>query len=176
MMNVSSYGLQDIKKELQHLSSLQIAELCLRLARYKKENKELLAYLLFEANNEAAFLEKVKGEIGFMFSQLPSQSYNAAKSTRKILRLISKYTKFTGSKEVEIELWLNFVHNYIQYTDRRLSYKPLRLILTRQVQKIQAAIGKLHEDLQYDYVEAFNNHLEEAEKKFPWFYKAEYTL
>ncbi|HZY39113.1 MAG TPA: hypothetical protein VFE53_20795 [Mucilaginibacter sp.] len=175
-MNVSSYGLQDIKKELQHLSSLQIAELCLRLARYKKENKELLAYLLFEANDEAAFIEKVKGEIGFMFSQLPSQSYNAAKSTRKILRLIGKYVKFTGSKEFEIELWLNFVQNYIQYTDRKASYKPLRLILTRQVMKIQAAIGKLHEDLQYDYVEAYNALLEEAEKKFPWFYKAEFAL
>jgi hypothetical protein len=176
MMNVSSYGLQDIKKELQHQSSLQIADLCLRLARYKKENKELLAYLLFEANDEPGFIEKVKSEIGFMFSQLPSQSYNAAKATRKILRLIGKYVKFTGSKEVEIELWLNFVHNYIQYTDRRLSYKPLRLILTRQVQRIQAAVGKLHGDLQYDYMEAYNHLLEEAEKKFPWFYKAEFAL
>src|ERR1700733_11333338 len=113
-MNVSSYGLQDIKKELQHLSTLQIGELCLRLARYKKENKELLAYLLFEADNDTAFIEKVKGEVGFMFSQLPSQSYNAAKATRKILRLINKYTKFSASKQVEIELLINFGHNYIQ--------------------------------------------------------------
>src|ERR1700722_2223488 len=101
-MNVSSYGLQDIKKELQHLSSLQIAELCLRLARYKKENKELLAYLLFEANNEHAFIEKIKAEVGFMYSQLPAQSYNASKYLRKILRQIGKYTKFIGSKQAEI--------------------------------------------------------------------------
>jgi hypothetical protein len=63
-MAISDFGLQDIKKEMQHLSSLQIAELCLRLARYKKENKELLAYLLFEANNEHAFIEKIKAERG----------------------------------------------------------------------------------------------------------------
>ena len=175
-MNVSSYGLQDIKKEMQHLSSLQVSDLCLRLARYKKENKELLAYLLFEADDEAAFIEKVKSEIGFMFSQLPSQSYNAAKSSRKILRLISKYTKFIGSKEAEIEMLLSFCQNYIQYNDRRVSYKPLRLILTRQILKIQGLIGKLHEDLQYDFTEAYNHLLEEAEKKFPWFYKAEYEL
>jgi hypothetical protein len=175
-MSISNYGLQDIKKELQHLSSLQIAELCLRLARYKKENKELLAYLLFEANDETAFIEKVKGEIGFMFSQLPSQNYNAAKSSRKILRLISKYTKFIGSKEAEIEMLLNFCQNYVQYTDRRMAYKPLRLLLTRQILKIQGLIGKLHEDLQYDFVEAYNHLLEDAEKKFPWFYKAEYEL
>ena len=89
-MSTSTYGLQDIKKELQHLSALQLTDLCLRLARHKKENKELMAYMLFEANNQSAFIEKVKAEVGFMFSQMPVQSYNAAKYMRKILRLIGK--------------------------------------------------------------------------------------
>ncbi|HEY8781382.1 MAG TPA: hypothetical protein VIM16_07210 [Mucilaginibacter sp.] len=168
-MSITTYGLQDIKKELQHMSSLQIADLCIRLARYKKENKELLAYLLFEADNEQAFIEKIKAEAGFMFSQLPSQNYMAAKYIRKILRLIGKYVKFIGSKEAEIELLLNFCYNYVQYTDRRISYKPLRLILIRQVQKIKILITKLHEDLQFDYIQDYNLMLIEAEKKFPWF-------
>src|ERR1700733_13095324 len=150
-MSITTYGLQDIKKELQHLSSLQIADLCLRLSRYKKENKELLTYLLFEADNEQGFIEKIKAEVGFMFSQLPSQSYAAAKYIRKILRLIAKYNKFIGSKPAEIDLFLNFCYNYLQYTDRRSSYKPMRLILTRQVQKVQALVAKLDEDLQMDY-------------------------
>src|ERR1700744_4578403 len=110
-MSISEYGLQDIKKELQHLSPLQMADLCLRLARYKKENKELLAYLLFQSNNEAGFMEQIKAESGFMFSQLPVHSYSAAKGMRKILRLLSKYTKFMGSKEAEIELLINFCNN-----------------------------------------------------------------
>jgi hypothetical protein len=175
-MTTTSFGLQDIKKELQHLSSLQVADLCLRLARYKKENKELLAYLLFEAADEHAFIEKVKGEVGFMFSQLPAQNYNAAKTIRKILRLIGKYTKFLGAKEAEIDLLLNFCYNYLQYTDKRVAYKPLRLILIRQVQKIQGLVVKLHEDIQADYAENYDALLTEAEKKFPWFYKGEYTL
>jgi len=175
-MSISNFGLADIKKEVQHLSSIQIAELCLRLARYKKENKELLAYLLFEANDEQGFIEKVKGEVGFAFSQLPSQSYNAAKSIRKILRLIGKYTKFIGSKQAEIDLLLNFCYNYLQYTDRKTSYKPLRLILQRQLLKIQTLINKLDEDLQLDYAESYNELLSEAEKKFPWFYKGDYAL
>src|ERR1700750_1238375 len=168
-MSTANYGLQDIKKELQHLSGLQIAELCLRLARHKKENKELLAYLLFEANNDAAFIEKVKAEAGFMFSQLPVRSYEAAKYLRKILRLIGKYIKFMASKEAEIELLINFCTNYVQYADRRTSYKPLRLILVRQVEKIRTAIRKLHEDLQYDFVNDYNLLLEDAEKKLAWF-------
>jgi hypothetical protein len=158
------------------LPNEQIAELCLRLARYKKENKELLAYLLFEANDEAAFIEKIKAEVGFMFSQLPSQSYAAAKSIRKILRLIGKYNKFIASKQAEIELLLNFCYTYLQYTDRKSSYKPLRLILVRQVQKTQTLINKLHEDLQFDYSQDYNTLLTEVEKKFPWFYKNDYLL
>src|ERR1700676_2598603 len=102
-MSIPTYGLLDIKKEIQHLPNEQVAALCLRLVRYKKENKELLAYLLFEADNEQAFIEKIKAEVGFMFSQLPSQNYMAAKYIRKILRLIGKYVKFIGSKQAEIE-------------------------------------------------------------------------
>ncbi len=169
-MSITTYGLQDIKKEIQHLPNEQIIELCLRLARYKKENKELLAYLLFEASNEQAFIEKIKAEVGFMFSQLPSQSYMAAKYIRKILRLIGKYNKFIGSKQAEIDLLINFCYNYVQYTDRRTSYKPMRLILTRQLEKIRTLIGKLHEDLQFDYTEDYNLLHAEAEKKFPWLY------
>ncbi|HEY8928974.1 MAG TPA: hypothetical protein VIM55_07275 [Mucilaginibacter sp.] len=175
-MSVPTYGLQDIKKEVQHLSAEQVAELCLRLARYKKENKELLAYLLFEASDEQAFVEKVKAEVGFMLSQLPSQSYQAAKTVRKVLRLISKYNKFIASKPAEIDLLLNFCFNYLQYISRNVSYKPLRMILVRQVQKINGAIKKLHEDLQFDYVNEYDRLLDEAEKKFPWFYKNDYSL
>ena len=170
-MSVESYGLQDIKKELQHLSSLQIANLCLRLARYKKENKELLAYLLFQAENQDSFIEQVKAESGFMFSQLPVHSYNAAKGMRKILRLLSKYNKFMGSKEAEIDLLINFCNNYVQYTDRKVTYKPMRLILTRQMEKIRTLIGKLHEDMQEDYTQEYNNMHIAAENKFPWLHK-----
>jgi hypothetical protein len=175
-MSTTAYGLQHIKKEIQHLPQEQLTELLLRLARYKKENKELMAYLLFEAHDEAAFIEKVKAEAGFMFSQLPALSYHAAKGMRKILRLLSKYTKFTGSKQAEIELLLNFCDNYLEYADRRTSYKPIRLILTRQVEKVRNLINKLHEDLQFDYVDNYNNLLNDAEKKLSWFKKNDYLL
>lgn len=175
-MSITTYGLQHIKKETQHLSHEQLTELLLRLARYKKENKELLAYLLFEAHDEAAFVEKIKGEAGFMFSQLSALSYHAAKGMRKILRLLGKYTKFAGSKEVEIELLLNFCVNYLEYADRRTTYKPIRLILTRQVEKVRGLIGKLHEDLQFDYLDSYNALLDDAEKKLIWFKKNDYQL
>lgn len=175
-MSTANYGLQDIKKELQHLSGAQMADLCLRLARHKKENKELLAYLLFESNNQGDFVEKVKAEVGFMFSQLPVRSYDATKYLRKILRLIGKYIKFIASKEAEIDLMLNFCTNYIQYADRKTSYKPLRLILVRQVEKIKTSIVKLHEDLQMDFANEYSAMMDEAEKNLSWFNKNNYLL
>ncbi|MBD1392167.1 hypothetical protein [Mucilaginibacter glaciei] len=175
-MSITTYGLQQIKKELQHLPQEQLAELCLRLVRYKKENKELLAYLLFESHNEQDFMESIKAEAGFMFSQLPAQSYFTAKGLRKILKMLTKYTKFIGTKPAEIELLLNFCQNYLQYVVRQTSYKPIRLILTRQLDKIKTSIGKLHEDLQFDYSQEYNKFLDDADSKLPWINKKSYLL
>ena len=175
-MSITTYGLQQIKKELQHLPAEQLADLCLRLARYKKENKELLAYLLFEAHNDHDFIESIKAEAGFMFSQLPAQSYFTAKGLRKILKMLTKYTKFVSSKTAEIELLLNFCQNYLQYVVRQTSHKPIRLILTRQIEKLRLLINKLHEDFQFDYSRDYDQLLIDAGEKLPWFNKKSYLL
>src|ERR1700755_3631139 len=176
-MSIQTYGVAEIKKELQHLDNAQLAELCLRLVRHKKENKELTGYLLFDADNERAFIDGLVSESGLMFSQLPYNNYQLAKSLRKILRFLNKYLKFMGSKEAEIELLINFCRNYIQYVDKRASsYKPLRLILTRQLDKISKAIAKLHEDLQFDYSQDFNSMVGEADEKLKWVNMNDYLL
>jgi hypothetical protein len=56
-------SINEIKQELQSLPPSRLNELCLRLARFKKDNKELLTYLLFEAADETAYIESVKKEI-----------------------------------------------------------------------------------------------------------------
>lgn len=175
-MSITTYGLQQIKKELQHLPQEQLAELALRLVRYKKENKELLAYLLFESHNETGFVESVKAEMGFMFSELPAQSYFTAKALRKILKMLTKYTKFIGTKPAEIDLLLSFCQNYLQYVTRQTSYKPIRLIFTRQLEKVKASIGKLHEDLQFDFSQDYNALLDDADSKLAWINKKSYVL
>jgi hypothetical protein len=176
-MSIQTYGVQDIKKELQHLDNAQLTELCLRLVRHKKENKELTGYLLFDADNERAFIDSLIAESGLMFSQLPYNNYQLAKSLRKILRFLGKYIKFMASKEAEIELLISFCRNYVQYVERRASsYKPLRLILTRQLDKIGKDIAKLHEDLQFDYSQDFNAMVGEAEDKLKWLNMNDYLL
>ncbi|MFT7590369.1 MAG: hypothetical protein ACI9UJ_000279, partial [bacterium] len=55
--------IKHIKDELTHLTEAQLIDLCLQLARFKKENKELLSYLLFNASNEVHFISGVKEQM-----------------------------------------------------------------------------------------------------------------
>jgi len=57
----------ELKEKLGHLSSDELLEFCTRLARFKKENKELLTYLLFEAHDEETYIENVKKEMDAQF-------------------------------------------------------------------------------------------------------------
>lgn len=54
---------KQIKDELKHTSQEDLINLCLRLSRFKKENKELLTYLLFESHNEADYIEVLKRKL-----------------------------------------------------------------------------------------------------------------
>src|SRR5580704_14422296 len=98
----------ELKEELKHLQAPDLLELCMRLARFKKENKELLTYLLFEAHDEQAYIESVKEFINRGFAEIPKGNslYLVKKSLRKILRNTNKYIRYTGSKTVEIQLLL----------------------------------------------------------------------
>jgi hypothetical protein len=48
-------SIHELKKELLHLDEKSLVATCLRLARYKKDNKELMTYLLFEAHDEEGY-------------------------------------------------------------------------------------------------------------------------
>ena len=67
---MKSANIREIKKELKELPPNQVMELCLRLCRFKKENKELLTYLLFEAHDEAASIDSGKVESDERFERV----------------------------------------------------------------------------------------------------------
>src|SRR5687767_5896362 len=104
-----SATIQELKQELLNTPAAELTELCLRLARFKKENKELLTYLLFEAHDEEGFIAGVKKEIDSGFEEINmSQLYFAKKSLRKIVRMINKFSRYSGRKESELQLRLHF--------------------------------------------------------------------
>ena len=141
-----------IKDELKHRSANDLMELCLQLSKFKKENKELLTYLLFEAYSEEGYIESVKEQIDELFENINTKSYfYIRKSVRKILTLTKKFIRYSKKKETEVELLLYFC---TKLKDFKPSIKRSpRLINTfdRQILLIKKSIAKLHEDLQYDY-------------------------
>jgi len=145
---------KQIKDELSTRSSKEILALCLRLARFKKENKELLTYLLFEAEDEHSYIESVKEWMKDEFvsiNQNRRTHYHTKKGVRQVLKNVKKYIRYSGNKETEVILLIAFCQiyrDYIPFARKRLVFKN---IYDRQVDLLKKRVLLLHEDLQYDY-------------------------
>lgn len=150
-------GIADLKKELSGLSPKALKDICLRLAKYKKENKELLSYLLLEAHDEEGYIQSVREEIDEAFTTINSTNlYWAKKSIRKILRITGKYIRYSGNKQTEVELLIYFCRK-LKDSGIPFDKNPVLLQLYRnQLKKIGKALDTLHEDLQYDYTAAIS--------------------
>ncbi|WP_420581497.1 hypothetical protein [Reichenbachiella sp.] len=150
-------SLSELKKELKQLPEEELLAVCLRLARYKKDNKELLHYLLLESGNETFYIEQVKDDITEAFSTInPSSLYLAKKTIRKALRLATKQIRFSGNKQTEVEILLYFSQCLTELDIRWKESKVLVNMLLNQIKKIEKALATLHEDLQYDYQESLD--------------------
>ena len=145
-------SVKELKDELKHRSKEELLEYCLQLSKFKKENKELLTYLLFDAADEEEYIRQIKADIEMQFKEINSKNfYLIKKSVRKILKTIKKYIRYSKKKETEVELLLFFC---LELSSLKPSIKrntTLLNIYTRQLNMAKKAISLLHEDLQYDY-------------------------
>ena len=149
---MKAVNLPEIKKEHNMLSSADLQQLCLRLARFKKENKELLTYLLFESQDEDGYIATVKAYMDEEFELVNTNNlYYVKKSTRKILRNVKKFIRYSQKKETEVELLLYFCEKLKQFKPSIKSSTQLQNMYNRQLVLAKKTIEKLHEDLQYDY-------------------------
>jgi membrane-anchored protein YejM (alkaline phosphatase superfamily) len=147
-------SISELKKELNELPAKQLVELCLHLAKYKKDNKEFLDYLLFQAHDKSSFVSAVKNEIDEHFNELKTQAnlYYVKKSLRKLLRIITKYCKYISDKALAAELHIYFCQ---KMKDSGIPYHKSQLLVNmyeQQIKKINTLINGLHEDLQQDYL------------------------
>lgn len=141
-----------IKKELQHLPKEDLLQLCLRLGRFKKENKELLTYLLFQAHDEDDYINSIKNTLDDLFETMNTDSYFYMKKTiRKILRQIKTYSRYSITKTTEVELLLYFCNRLNSLKPNIHRNRTLDNLYQRQVIAIEKKIMSFHEDLQYDY-------------------------
>ena len=144
--------LKEIKSVLKEKSQAELLELCLRITKYKVENKELLSYLLFDASDETDFVKRTKEHIDSMFDEMNTSTiYFTKKGVRKVLRHTKKYIKYSKRKDTEVELLMHYCEILSQ--QRYFKNSVIRGIFDREIVRIQKAIATLHEDLQFDYTE-----------------------
>jgi len=149
---MKAFSLKELKAELSTLSAGQLAEINIRLAKYKKENKELLTYILFYAGDETAYIKEVEESIDLHFQDINrSNLYLTKKMLRKILRTTNRFIKYSGSKQTEVELLIFFLKKIKDSGIPIHSSNALENIYLRLIVRIQKSISMLHEDLQYDY-------------------------
>ena len=142
----------EIRKALDHLDKDHIKQLCLRLARFKLENKELLTYLLFEADDENHYVQSIKNQLDILFDEINTKSYfYIKKSVRKILRRVKKFSRYSNSPETEVELILYVCMKLKDLSPSIFKNKTLTNIYLRQIVSAEKKTSKLHKDLQYEY-------------------------
>lgn len=146
-------SVNEIKQELSNASQKELLAFCLRLVKYKKENKELLNYLLFEADDLSFYKENIKKEIDELFEQINlSNIYFSKKTIRKILKITNKYIRYTLSKETEVEMLIYFCNKLKNCGINLNKSTALSNLYTNQIKKIKSVAASLHEDLQHDYM------------------------
>jgi|SRR6185312_6359265 len=144
-------SINEIKKDLENRDIEEVIACCLHLARFKKENKELLSFLLFDANDISGYIENIKQETDLQFREInKSNIYFIKKSVRKILRSLNKYIRFSLSKQIEAELLIHFCNCIISHAVPIKKSQQLMNLYQTQLKKIDQALSSLHPDLQYD--------------------------
>lgn len=144
--------LHEIKRELGERPAEELAAICLRLAKYKVENKELLTYLLYESGDEAGYLEGTRRDVSEAFAAIPNTNlYYFKKSLRRILRLVNKHARYSGKPSTELELRLHFC---TCLRECGVDYERSPVIVNlyeQQVKKVRTLLKALPEDLHQDY-------------------------
>ncbi len=144
--------ISQIKKELEKLDQAQSTALILRLSKFKRDNKELLTYLLFEQEDERAYIQLIKEEIDELLEDMNKDSYYYMKKTiRKILRHIKKHIRYSQLKSTEAELLLYFCQELKRIEPSIFDSTILSNIYHRQKELAIKAIHTLHEDLRLDF-------------------------
>lgn len=144
--------LKELKSALQDLSEPELLAVCLRLARYRSDNKELLTYLLYEAANESDYASSVKDEIDREFEQLPAGNvYYIKKTLRKILRFVNRHIRYSGIAITEIELRIHFCRKMKEARIPMHTGTVLHNIFQQQIMRIKKLLASLPDDVRTDY-------------------------
>jgi hypothetical protein len=149
---IKAASVKDFKIELTNRSHDELREIILHLAKFKKENKEFLTYLLYEATDEEAYIRNAKLEMDVLFSEFnTSHMYFVKKHVRKILRLTKNLIRYSKKKQTEVELLIHFCRRLNNMNPSVDNEPAMQKLMHRQLDLIRKSLNSLHEDLRFDY-------------------------
>ena len=147
-------SLAEIKKELKFLNEKELHELILDLSKFSTDNKAYLFFKLFEKENPRIFVEMVKEELELEFEKANTRNYHfAKKSAQLIRRKLNKNLKLSKDKTAQIELIIFFCDKLKEYGYLQFRHPVIENLFQTQIGKAKKLVEKLHEDLQYDYLQ-----------------------
>ena len=151
-------SIKELRTALELLPEADLRHIVQRFARFRKENKELLTYLLFDGRNEEQYVADIKAHMDEEFANVhPSNPYFAKKTIRKILRQANRFTNYSESDQTTVEVLLYFLE---KMRELKINIKKTQMLFNMyqsQTKKINKLIDKMHEDLQYDYRRLIKN-------------------
>lgn len=149
---MKSASIKEIKNCIKTLTNDELVSVITRLSGFKKENKELISYLLFEQQNEDLYVQSVKNELDLLFSDLRTDNiYFAKKNIRKIIRIVNRYIKYSLQETTEIVLLIHVCKKIIDSGLNLHKSQVLKNIYSALLKRIIKKIESLHEYLQYDF-------------------------
>ncbi len=145
-------SIKTIRDELSILSNKELIIMISALIKFKKENKELVTYLLFDSKDEGEYIRRITDETNTAMESV--NRFNAKqqiKHIRKVLRNIKKAIKISGNHETAIRLLLHFCSIMKEKNLPIYRFKGINLIWERCIGQIESELLKIHEDLRFDY-------------------------
>jgi hypothetical protein len=145
-------SLNELKRELLASDKNKLLEIVLRLVRYKKENKELVSYLLYEADDEQEYAQSIKQILEQEFDSLATDNvYYLKKSLRRILRFLNRQIRYSGLPLTELELRLHFCLLMKKHKVPISRNTILGNLYHQQMKRIEKLVSQMPEDLHADY-------------------------
>ncbi|MBL7926347.1 MAG: hypothetical protein JNK61_05495 [Bacteroidia bacterium] len=145
-------SISQIKQAVQTMPAKQLHELVLRLARFKKDNNDMLTYLIFQADDTDAYINEVNETVTAWFLEMnKSNVYLIKKTVRKTIRLIDKKIKFAALPKVTVEICMHWCQCFLANNFHKKQATVLDNLYISQVKKMEKAYNLLHPDVQMDY-------------------------
>jgi hypothetical protein len=141
-------SIAELKKSLVNLDQGELLEAVLRLARFKKDNKELLTYLLFLSNDELGYVSLLCQNIDEQFALTPDAH---KKTLRKMIRTMDKCLRFSGDKDTEVRVRMHFCRALKASKTPFRKYPVMTNMYLGQLKKINKAVETFHRDIQHDW-------------------------